>query len=309
MKKLKAYSISIILVLVVLFFCGCSKVSYSVIQYPNGKISQTFQVSVDKEMLINQGLDETDVANLETKIKSVLKDVVDKLILEFRAEAQEIYKDDIVTYSKVITKVENGLTKGVAVKDNFVVAEFLFEDYITYKYFYNINDETSSNTEKKQTFLYNVNLTNSLTPFATYENSAIFLDAVTEIENYVLENNIQNVAGEIFSREDLVFNYCYVVPAGAKMHSDADYVSTINGLEYHVWKMDSSNLAREISLYTLSPRTYIWYGLALILTLILMIILFFVCFIKCKKDKKVEKKEEMFLNDIDFKKESDIISE
>lgn len=284
------------LLICIMCFCGCSTVSYSMVQYSNGEVLQAFSVSLDKNILEQNGYD-FEIA--KQKVESVLENVV----LE--------QKERFLLYDNISTSVKedimsNGLKTTVFSEENNVYVQMLFSNVTSYRYFYNLQQSTDnsdkSDYDKMEDFLFFKKIyTIGYTKYYNFYLDPIYNDAVQEINDYF--------RGANFSLNDVKFNYCYATPRKAKLYSNADYTYFVDDLKMHIWQMDSTELDRQIEFYQILVKPTLWYILALGLTLILIVVMLIVIKIKGKIKKKPNKNVELLQNNIDFNQESDIINE
>lgn len=179
--------------------------------------------------------------------------------------------------------------------NNVITLQIMFKNLTNYRYFYNLvkdseEDSTNSDTITEYPF-YNVITTKTYTKFYNYRENPYYLNAENEIKSYF--------AGSDFTIDDVGFNYCYGLPSSSKYKSNADYVYSQNGIDIHIWKLDSNDLNKEIEFYRIQIKPMLWYVLAIVLTFILLVILIVVCLIKNKITKNKNDEDKLKEKQID----------
>lgn len=285
-----------LLITLIMFFCltlltGCGSVAFSLIQYPNGQIAQTFSVSLNKE-IIEQGGYDYDVS--VNKVISVLQNVITQQKLRFETLDESVCSEKVKQQVFKDLKVEQP-----KLKDGVVVAQMIFENATSYKYFYNLNNqqtEQSSYLTENHAFYKKVS-TLSYTKFYNFLEDDIYRQATIEMQNYFSTN-------QMFSVNDVNFVYCYAVSQDYHLYSNADFVYYNNGLAMHMWRLNADQLDRVIMFYQIIPKPLLWYVLAVGLTFVLILILTIVSLTKSKTKNKTKT-----VNDFAYSKQSKALEE
>ena len=103
---------------------------------------------------------------------------------------------------------------------------------------------------------------------------------------------------QTFTLDDISLTQVYGT-TDKRLHSNADYKTTIDGINYHLWDIDTANdnyKTMKLSYYYRSVVGTGWYIIALSLSLGLAIVLLIVYIIKRLTNKKY--KEKIKINDI-----------
>lgn len=289
-KIKKIIAIIFCLCLSIGLFSGCSTVSYGLVQYSDGQILQSFSTVLDEDVLIENGYEIEGKDGVKEKIKSVYTNLVNDLENDF--ESRILANGNIQIYNIVMQDIRNTTIKD---DNNAITLQIMFKNLTNYRYFYNLvkdseEDSTNSDTVTEYPF-YNVITTKTYTKFYNYRENPYFLNAENQIKDYF--------AGSDFTIDDVGFNYCYGLPSSSKYKSNADYVYSQNGIDIHIWKLDSSELNKEIEFYRIQIKPMLWYVLAIVLTLILLVILVVVCLIKNKLNKNKNDEDKLREKQID----------
>lgn len=289
-KMKKIIAIIFCLCLSIGLFSGCSTVSYGLVQYSDGQILQSFSTILDEEVLTQNGYDIEGEGGVKEKIKSVYTNLVNDLKNDF--ETRILVSGNVQIYNIVMQDIRNAT---ITDEDNVITLQILFKNLTNYRYFYNLvkdSEDDSANSDIITEYpFYNVITTKTYTKFYNYRENPYFLNAENEIKDYF--------AGSDFTIEDVGFNYCYGLPSSSKYKSNADYIYSQNGIDIHIWKLDSGELNKEIEFYRIQIKPMLWYVLAIGLTLILLVIIVVVCLIKNKFNKNKSDEDKIKEKQID----------
>lgn len=294
-KMKKIIAIIFCLCLSIGLFSGCSTVSYGLVQYSDGQILQSFSTVLDEDVLTENGYAIEGEGGVKNKIKSVYTNLVNELQSDF--ETRILISGNFQIYNVVMQDIKNAT---ITDEDNVITLQILFKNLTNYRYFYDLvkdSEEDNSNSDTITEYpFYNVITTKTYTKFYNYRENPHFLNAENEIKEYF--------AGSDFTIDDVGFNYCYGLPSSSKYKSNADYIYSQNGIDIHIWKLDSSELNKEIEFYRIQIKPTLWYVLAVALTFILLVILVVTCLIKNKlnknksnEDKQKEKQIDKMIDD------------
>jgi len=251
------------LTFIVIFSCGCAKIQYQRVVYENGKILDAISVKLDTSKITEAGY---NIEKVSSDVKSKMQQYLNALVNTFYNR-----DDGLLDIEKIA--VYNNLRALVTTQNDYIVASIEFNNYNTFKYFYglHLNEDTSSDNENKvENFLFNKNISTGKT---------IFSGADAEF----ISNEFMAYFNNNFSIEDCELSYIFGTIEN-KLHSDADYTFTKEGVKYHQWILNSKD--DTISTYTYQMKPVNWYILGLILTAGLIVILFVISFIKIKSKPK-----------------------
>ena len=294
-KMKKIIAIIFCLCLSIGLFSGCSTVSYGLVQYSDGQILQSFSTVLDEDVLTENGYVIEGGDGVKNKIKSVYTNLVNELQSDF--ETRILVSGNFQIYNIVMQDIKNAT---ITDEDNVITLQILFKNLTNYRYFYDLvkdSEEDNSNSDTITEYpFYNVITTKTYTKFYNYRENPHFLNAENEIKEYFASSD--------FTIDDMGFNYCYGLPSSSKFKSNADYIYSQNGIDIHIWKLDSSELNKEIEFYRIQIKPTLWYVLAVALTFILLVILVVTCLIKNKlnknksnEDKQKEKQIDKMIDD------------
>ena len=122
-------------------------------------------------------------------------------------------------------------------KENTYVIGIRFEDIDVYRYYYNITENSTGYSDIEEHFLYNTVYYNSTNLYADYH------DLYDRLSSYY-----SSYYPDLVDSENNQLLYTYVTDLHRE-HSNADYVSRIDGLYYHTWVIDSNNIEENIVIY------------------------------------------------------------
>lgn len=249
---------------IVLILSGCAKVEYSRTINEKGNIIDAIAVTLDIDKISSAGYITSEVENyIEQKMSSYLS----AIISSFKNRDDNL--DDITKLS-----VLQNTTPLVYKNNNTIVALLKFNNYGTFKYFYGLHlDESSEdNTTIEESFLVKKYISSGKTIFASEDARFIERDIIT----YFNDN---------FTLDDVTYEYTFGT-INDKLYSDADYTFTNEGINYHQWIIKSNETNREIKTYNILVKPVNWYMSALIITASFILISFAVIYIKKFTHKK-----------------------
>ena len=253
------------LTFIVIFSCGCASIQYQRVINKNGKILDAISVKLDTNKIAEAGYN-VDKVTLDVKTK--MQQYLNALVNAFYNR-----DDGLLEIEKIA--VYNNLRTLVTTNNGFIIASIEFNNYNTFKYFYGLHlneDNSSSNDNLVEGFLFNKNVTTGKTIFSG--SDAVFI-----------ANDFMAYFNNDFRIEDCELSYVFGTIEN-KLHSDADFTFTEDGVTYHQWILSSKD--DSISTFTYQMKPVNWYILALGLTAILIIVLFIVSlFVKKKKSLNI----------------------
>ncbi len=240
-------------------FSGCAQVEHSRVVYSDGRIVDAIAVKLDEEKIVNKGY---DLASLKSKIKTKMNKYILALQSSFLSR-----DDNLTTQEKSFVLFD--MASEVGEKQGYIYATINFKDYTTFKYFYGLHLQDSSQTESEDenivsTPLYTKSVSVSQTVFA----SSICED---------IAQDFLNDYGGNFDLDDVDFSFLLGMPE-SRLHSNATTTYSSNGITYHEWNLSSTTEEIVTFSYLLKPVN--WYILALSLTFVLFIVLTLVAMIE-----------------------------
>lgn len=259
MTKLKKILLTLLITFIMLLSTGCASIEYERVLNTDGTILDAVCVKLDNEKITTAGF------NLET-VKTEIKS---KMNLYITAIIQSFYNrdDGLLDIEKI--SVYNNITTTVTEKNDYIIASIKFRNYNTFKYFYglHLDNDDNDNTKTIEEFLYNKNVSAGKTIFSTSDAEFITNEFLCYFDNNFTINNAELL-------------YSFGTPE-SKLHSDANYKFTHDGVYYHQWVLNDVN--QDITTYTYQMKPINWYILALILTFIFIIVLFIISLFQKKK--------------------------
>jgi len=252
MTKLKKLILSFLLIIIALISTGCASIEYERVLNTDGTIVDAVCVKLDNNKIVSAGY------NIET----VTKDIKSKMTLYLNALIQSFYKrdDGLLDIEKI--NVYNNVTTTVSENNGYIIASIKFRNYNTFKYFYGLHlvENNDDDSENIKNFLFDKNISTGKTIFATQDAKLI----TNEFLSYFNNN---------YTLEDAELSYLFGTPE-SKLHSDANYQFTQDGVKYHQWIVTDIN--QDISTYTYRFKPVNWYISALVLTFVLILVLFII---------------------------------
>lgn len=250
--------------LFIFIFSGCANVEFSRTINEKGNIVDAVAVTLDNEKISNAGYNFSEVESyIEQKMSSYLSAVISSF---------KNREDNLDNITK-LTVLQN-TTPLIYKKDNTLIALLKFKNYGTFKYFYglHLNESSEDNTIIEEGFLINKYISTGKTIFAGEDARFI-------------ENDFLAYFNDNFSINDVSYEYTFGT-IDDKLYSDADYTFTKEGINYHQWIVKSNNTNREIKTYNILVKPLNWYLIALIITATFILVSFAVIYIKKFTHKK-----------------------
>ena len=256
MRKILA---SLCVGLLCVLLCGCSSVSYTLAQHPDGSITETVRVVPDQAELDRLGLDRFTLLN---HVRNQFAEYL---------TANSVKMSQFGVTLTVVPEI-------VGASDTELTATLKFNNALKYSGYYSIPNVASEYDYERDLFLTKQILYHGTSDFGG-SFVAGFVEAYTE---FVAEHT-----SELIDTSKVKFIYTQGT-LDSRTRSDADGVYQRDGVYYHVWNIGLGEIDREITLYrvgTTGQNRAMWYVAAVVATALIMLIPTTMHFIKRTKNK------------------------
>lgn len=239
MAKFNKILIALMLIVVTICFSACSSVRAMTVTNDDGTIDELVYISLDNQVLSDAGYDGADIENLQTDITTTAMREANTIVQNFknRIDNQLLFTTDFQTRTALLGLRDGLQVIGSGWQDNTYAIGLRFKNSDVYKYYYNITDEVTIEPKNEEHFLYTKVIYSGLTIYVDYSDLYNSLEA---------EFNAKYPEFIDSSSNELLYTY---VTDLRREHSNADYVTYIDGKYYHTWVVDRENLNEPISLY------------------------------------------------------------
>ena len=240
MRNLRKILMICLLVVVTISFCACSSVRTMTVTNTDGTIDELVYISLDTQAIIDAGYDNLDIESMQTDITTTAMREASNIVDNFKQSIDDLLAFNFTMDFKTRTDLLN-IRDGLEVvtsswQDNTYVIGLRFNDINVYRYYYNITEEAEVQPTNEEHFLYTKVIYSGLNMYVNY--SDLYLKLNQEFSAKYPEF--------IENENELLYTY---VTESRREHSDADYVTYMDGKYYHTWVVDSENIAEPITLY------------------------------------------------------------
>ena len=240
MRNLRKILMICLLVVVTISFCACSSVRTMTVTNADGTIDELVYISLDTQALIDAGYNNLDIESMQTDITTTAMREASNIVDNFKQSIDDLLAFNFTMDFKTRTDLLN-IRDGLEVvtsswQDNTYVIGLRFNDINVYRYYYNITEEAEVQPTNEEHFLYTKVIYSGLNLYVNY--SDLYLRLNQEFSAKYPEF--------IENENELLYTY---VTESRREHSDADYVTYMDGKYYHTWVVDSENIAEPITLY------------------------------------------------------------
>lgn len=240
MRNLRKILMICLLVVVTISFCACSSVRTMTITNADGTIDELVYISLDTQAIIDAGYDNLDIESMQTDITTTAMREASNIVDNFKQSIDDLLAFNFTMDFKTRTDLLN-IRDGLEVvtsswQDNTYVIGLRFNDINVYRYYYNITEEAEVQPTNEEHFLYTKVIYSGLNMYVNY--SDLYLKLNQEFSAKYPEF--------IENENELLYTY---VTESRREHSDADFVTRLDGNYYHTWLVDSENIAEPITLY------------------------------------------------------------
>lgn len=240
MRNLRKILMICLLVVVTISFCACSSVRTMTVTNTDGTIDELVYISLDTQALIDAGYDNLDIESMQTDITTTAMREASNIVDNFKQSIDDLLAFNFTMDFKTRTDLLN-IRDGLEVvtsswQDNTYVIGLRFSDINVYRYYYNITEEAEVQPTNEEHFLYTKVIYSGLNMYVNY--SDLYLRLNQEFSAKYPEF--------IENENELLYTY---VTESRREHSDADFITRLDGNYYHTWIVDGNNLGEEITLY------------------------------------------------------------
>lgn len=240
MRNLRKILMICLLVVVTISFCACSSVRTMTVTNTDGTIDELVYISLDTQALIDAGYDNLDIESMQTDITTTAMREASNIVDNFKQSIDDLLAFNFTIDFKTRTDLLN-IRDGLEVvtsswQDNTYVIGLRFSDINVYRYYYNITEEAEVQPINEEHFLYTKVIYSGLNMYVNY--SDLYLKLNQEFSAKYPEF--------IENENELLYTY---VTESRREHSDADFVTRLDGNYYHTWIVNGDNLGEEITLY------------------------------------------------------------
>ena len=240
MRNLRKILMICLLVVVTISFCACSSVRTMTVTNADGTIDELVYISLDTQALIDAGYDNLDIESMQTDITTTAMREASNIVDNFKQSIDDLLAFNFTMDFKTRTDLLN-IRDGLEVvtsswQDNTYVIGLRFSDINVYRYYYNITEEAEVQPTNEEHFLYTKVIYSGLNMYVNY--SDLYLKLNQEFSAKYPEF--------IENENELLYTY---VTESRREHSDADFVTRLDGNYYHTWIVNGDNLGEEITLY------------------------------------------------------------
>lgn len=240
MRNLRKILMICLLVVVTISFCACSSVRTMTVTNADGTIDELVYISLDTQALIDADYDNLDIESMQTDITTTAMREASNIVDNFKQSIDDLLAFNFTMDFKTRTDLLN-IRDGLEVvtsswQDNTYVIGLRFSDINVYRYYYNITETTEVQPTNEEHFLYTKVIYSGLNMYVNY--SDLYLKLNQEFSAKFPEF--------IENENELLYTY---VTESRREHSDADFITRLDGNYYHTWIVDGNNLGEEITLY------------------------------------------------------------
>ena len=240
MRNLRKILMICLLVVVTISFCACSSVRTMTVTNTDGTIDELVYISLDTQALIDAGYDNLDIESMQTDITTTAMREASNIVDNFKQSIDDLLAFNFTMDFKTRTDLLN-IRDGLEVvtsswQDNTYVIGLRFSDINVYRYYYNITEEAEVQPTNEEHFLYTKVIYSGLNMYVNY--SDLYLRLNQEFSAKYPEF--------IENENELLYTY---VTESRREHSDADFITRLDGNYYHTWIVNGDNLGEEITLY------------------------------------------------------------
>lgn len=192
----------------------------------DGTIDEIVSVSLDRDAIEDNGLD-LDTVKSDIELSSLNE--AKQIVYQFNSRLQTDLMLNINSEAhSVLSSFINGIeVVGNEWSDDTYVIGIRFKNDDVYRYYYNITETVEVETTTEEHFFYDKVSYQSYTMYMNYG------DLYTRLSAYYSYKYPQ------FNMTDTELVYTYVADS-SRQHSNADYVTRVQGKYYHSWVVDGS---------------------------------------------------------------------
>ncbi len=224
-----------LLLLVTICFSACSEVRAMTVLNDDGTIDELVYISLDEGTITSSGY---TIDEIKTKVENVSVRESQAIINQFKFELAQ----DILLSTDETRKILVSYQDGIEIlylnewENNTFVVGLRFKNADVYRYYYNMKNISETKVSTEEHFLYDKIYYSSSSMFADYSAlyNKIYDEIISEYPNFINQEN------------KLLYTY---VTDSRREHSDADYITNLNGEYYHTWEVEPNNISTNVTFY------------------------------------------------------------
>ena len=238
MAKSKIYRLIFCLMLLVVVLClsACASVRSMTVTNEDGTIDELLYVTLQEEEIVSAGYSVEEIKNrVSSSSLNEARQIVNNFNMKVSLDIMNsLDQDTITTLNSFLSGIE---VIGDRWEDDTYVIGIRFKNMDVYRYYYGITSTSTAKTETESHFFYDRIYYYGLSTFVNYSDLYERLNAYYSM-NY--PNLVESESNELL--------YTYTTDL-SREHSDADFVTKMDGKYYHTWVIDGANLSEELVLY------------------------------------------------------------
>ena len=235
-SKIKNFIIIIFLLLMTVCLSACSEVRAMTMTNEDGTIDELVYVSLNQEEIENSGYSLNEIKQrIETSSMNEANRIVSSFNLRIQIALSTTTDDET---RQVLQSYYDGIAiVGNSWEENTYVIGLRYKNINVYRYYYNITEANTGYSDIDEHFFYNTVYYNSTNLYADYH------DLYDRLTSYY-----SSYYPDLIDSENNQLLYTYVTDLHRE-HSNADYISKIDGLYYHTWVIDQNDIDENIVIY------------------------------------------------------------
>ena len=215
---------------------ACSEVRAMTMTNEDGTIDELVYVSLNQEEIENSGYSLNEIKQrIETSSMNEANRIVSSFNLRIQIALSTTTDDEtrqvLQSYYDEIAIVGNSW------EENTYVIGLRYKNINVYRYYYNITEANTGYSDIDEHFFYNTVYYNFTNLYADYH------DLYDRLTSYY-----SSFYPDLIDSENNQLLYTYVTDLHRE-HSNADYISKIDGLYYHTWEIDQNDIDENIVIY------------------------------------------------------------
>lgn len=280
-----------ILIICCVVLCSCANIEYQRVTDDNGQIMDKLTIELDRTAMLKK-MTATKYDKLKKDIEKDVTSYVNGIVLRCASLRREYtnmdFKNGVSAVASEWVTMDGNIDE-IFVQVNYANIKF-------YKLVNGITDDQESSSGSDNEIVSNwfvskyiMKTSNTFSNIEEYEGDRNFYDYYT------------NTYDE-FNMEDLNLVQIYGT-TDSRLKSNADYVEKIDGINYHLWEIDTKDGAYktcELSYYYLTAVGTGWYVLALGMAVVLAVVLVTIWIVKSVKAKRYKKKVTVVTDESQF---------
>ena len=268
--KTKSILLSLLLLTICFFACGCASVNFVTYHNSDGSITECVYLAIDEQALIKHG---ENLEQISLEIPSDCYLVAKNLLDEYKNKLNEQLRLNLIT-TEEFTPLYSGIE---IIQQDYTNGEysigFKYTNSSVYnKYYELLNNKTqTTNTSQTKKLFYTKTYYHGT---ANYGDYSIF----GTIYNYYSNSRFSSI-----SPQENMLTYTYSVTS-RRFHSDANKIQADSSGNYlHTWNISPDEPNKQICFYTISANKSMWIIVCSSLSLLTTIFISIIALIKHKQ--------------------------